>query len=171
MFTAGYGTGVTAHTPHKHPTRNEGASRLGSNSKNCTICTNCGQCGLLSMFQNFTEVLTEVAHQQDAMKYDSLTKVIERHGGEWAKQLKMCSQCGSVVGFSSDGSGCMREGCDGLMRSLDSFVDTHVPDTVEVLGQAQRLEEAAETAMNDGRRREKQVMQSVAADLRESISE
>lgn len=100
------------------------------------------------------------------MKYTDLVRVIDRHGGEWADQIKMCSQCGQLVGFASDGAGCSRGECGGQMRPVSSFVDTHRVDNQVVLEVVEKLEDAAETAQAEGRRREKREMQEAVSLLR-----
>lgn len=105
------------------------------------------------------------------MKYNDLVRVIDRYGGEWADQLKMCSQCGELVGFVSNGAACRRDGCNGQMSPISSFVDTHRIDNQVVLAVVDDLETAAETAKDEGRRREKRVMQEAAGDLRAGIED
>jgi hypothetical protein len=83
------------------------------------------------------------------MKYQDISRAIDRYGGEWAEQIKCCSQCGHLVVAAADGSECNRPRCNGSFRPLVSFVDVTVPDTPRILQLVEDLRETRERVRND----------------------
>lgn len=75
------------------------------------------------------------------MKYQDISRSIDRYGGEWAAQIKCCSQCGHLVVAAADRSECNRPRCDGSFRPLESFVEVTVPDTPRILQLVEDLRE------------------------------
>ena len=107
----------------------------------------------------------------ERMKYDDLARMIDRHGGEWIRQVKMCSQCGRLNAFTSDGTNCtLKDDCDGNMRAVERYVDTHTADPLAVSKAAKRLLEHRD-GLSGSRWRERNELEDIAENLQGAIND
>lgn len=104
------------------------------------------------------------------MKTQDIARAIDKsREGEWMHQIKMCRTCGHTFGFLCDGSDCPRTECDGSVRPIARYCDMDSPDKMDVMAVSAELERGAEKAGNDGRRREKRIMNDCAEQLRDTL--
>lgn len=104
------------------------------------------------------------------MKYDDIARAIDRYGGEWAEQIKCCSQCGHLVVAAADGSDCNRPRCTGLFRPLVSFVQTDVPDVPRILQLVEDLRETRDR-VRDGEIKGTRDMKRIADGIQEAVAD
>jgi len=104
------------------------------------------------------------------MKYQDISRAIDRYGGEWAEQIKCCSQCGHLVVAAADGSECNRPRCNGSFRPLVSFVEVNVPDTPRILQLVQDLRETRQR-VRDGEIKGTRDMKRIADGIQEALSD
>jgi len=104
------------------------------------------------------------------MKYQDISRAIDRYGGEWAEQIKCCSQCGHLVVAAADGSECNRPRCNGSFRPLVSFVETTVPDTPRILQLVEDLRETRKRVKADEIKGTRD-MKRIADGIQEALSD